>query len=124
RYAARLVEHGFAQRVTLRSLGVVGDLMNWMASSRFKVADIDEPMVERFLRNRARKAAHLLGRPPGIEAVPVGAARCWSHRASRATADHPTGSDILELRRLSPKRTRFGAEEHYQAFARDPPVPL
>ena len=45
RYAARLVEHGFAQRVTLRSLGVVGDLMNWMASSRFKVADIAKCLI-------------------------------------------------------------------------------
>src|SRR5262249_17932015 len=67
RYAARLVEHGFAQRVTLRSLGVVGDLMNWMASSRFKVADIDEPMVERFLRNRARKRPIYSGDRPALK---------------------------------------------------------
>jgi hypothetical protein len=35
RYAARLVDDGLAQGVTLRSLRLVGDFMKWMASSRF-----------------------------------------------------------------------------------------
>ncbi len=67
RYAARLVEDGLAQRVTLRSLSLVGDLMNWMASSRFRVADIDEAMVERFLRNRARKRSIYSGDRPALK---------------------------------------------------------
>jgi hypothetical protein len=44
RYAARLAEDGLAHRVTLRSLGLVGDLINWLARSRFRVADMDEAM--------------------------------------------------------------------------------
>jgi Phage integrase family/Phage integrase, N-terminal SAM-like domain len=65
-YAARLVEDGLAQRSTLRSLSLVGDLMNWMASSRFRVVDIDEAMVERFLRNRARKRSRYSGDRPAL----------------------------------------------------------
>jgi hypothetical protein len=67
RYAARLVELGLAQKVTLRSLGLVGDLMNWMASRRFEVADIDEPMVEGFLRNRVRKRSFYSGDRPALK---------------------------------------------------------
>jgi site-specific recombinase XerD len=66
-YAACLVDDGLAQRVTLRSLSLVGDLSNWMASSRFRMADIDEPMVERFLRNRARKRSIYSGDRPALK---------------------------------------------------------
>ena len=34
RYAARLVKDGHAQQGTLRSLRLVGDFLNWIASSR------------------------------------------------------------------------------------------
>jgi site-specific recombinase XerD len=67
RYTARLVDDGLAQGVTLRSLRLIGDLMKWMASSRFRVADIDEPMVERFLQIRARKRAIYSGDRPALK---------------------------------------------------------
>jgi len=64
RYAARLAEEGLAQEGGLRCLSLVGDVMEWIASSGSKVADIDERMVERYLRNRARKQSiHPIDRP-------------------------------------------------------------
>lgn len=66
RYAARLAEDELAHRVTLRSLGLVGDLINWLARSRFRVADMDEAMVEGFLRNRARKRPIYSGDRPAL----------------------------------------------------------
>jgi len=67
RYAARLVDDGVAQGVTLRSLRLIGDFMKWMARSRFRVADIDEPMVERFLQIRARKRSSYSGDRPALK---------------------------------------------------------
>jgi site-specific recombinase XerD len=67
RYAARLVDDGLAQGVTLRSLRLIGDFMKWMARSRFRVADIDEPMVERFLQIRARKRSSYSGDRPALK---------------------------------------------------------
>ena len=55
RYAARLAEEGLAQEGGLRCLSLVGDFMEWIASSGSKVADIDERMVERYLRYRGGK---------------------------------------------------------------------
>jgi len=64
RYAVRLAEEGIAKEGGLRCLRLVGDLMKWIASSGFRVADIDEHMVERYLRNRATKhSVHSIDRP-------------------------------------------------------------
>jgi site-specific recombinase XerD len=54
-YAARLVELGLARYGTWRSLNLVGDLLSWIASSRAALSDLDERMVERYLRSRTRK---------------------------------------------------------------------
>ena len=43
-----LVRHG-----TWRCLNVVGGLLSWIASRRCVLADLDERMVERYLRHRA-----------------------------------------------------------------------
>ena len=67
RYAARLVDDGLAQGVTLRSLRLIGDFMKWMASSGFRVAEVDEPMVERFLHVRARKRSNYSGDRPALK---------------------------------------------------------
>jgi hypothetical protein len=53
RFAARLVEDGLVRLGTWRSLNVVGGLLNWAESRRCALADIDERMVERYLRHRA-----------------------------------------------------------------------
>ena len=55
RYAARLVEDGLAQQGTWRCLNLVGDLLSWMASTRSRMTELDERMVERFLCHRATK---------------------------------------------------------------------
>jgi site-specific recombinase XerD len=54
-YAARLVKDGLARQGTWRSLSLVGDLLSWIAGSRSKLTELDERMVERYLRHRARK---------------------------------------------------------------------
>ena len=54
-YAARLVEVGLAHQRTCRSLRLIRDLLSWIANSRSVLTDLDERMVDRFLRHRARK---------------------------------------------------------------------
>lgn len=59
-YAARLVEVGLASPGTWRSLNVVGSLLAWMASHRSKLSNLDERMVERYLRHHgATQPIHL-----------------------------------------------------------------
>jgi Phage integrase, N-terminal SAM-like domain len=52
-YAARLVKDGLVRHGTWRCLNLVGALLSWIARSRVKLADLDERMVERYLRHRA-----------------------------------------------------------------------
>jgi Phage integrase family len=54
-YAACLVKDGLARQGTWRCLSLVGDLLHWIASRRSKLADLDEYVAERYLRQRARK---------------------------------------------------------------------
>jgi site-specific recombinase XerD len=54
-YAARLVKDGLARHGTWRCLNVASGLVNWIASSRSKLTDLDERVVERYLRHRADK---------------------------------------------------------------------
>jgi site-specific recombinase XerD len=54
-YAARLAKDGFARHGTWRCFNLVGDLLRWIASSRSKLTDLDERMVERYLRYRGGK---------------------------------------------------------------------
>jgi len=54
-YAARLVKDGLVRQGIWRSLNLVGGLLDWIVRSRSKLCDIDETMVERYLRRRARK---------------------------------------------------------------------
>jgi len=51
--AARLVEDGLARHGTWRSFNLLDDLVSWVASSCSKLADLDEGMVERYLRHRS-----------------------------------------------------------------------
>jgi site-specific recombinase XerD len=55
RYATRLVEERFAGRSTWHCLNIVSGFMSWIAKCRYKLADIDELKVERYLRHRASK---------------------------------------------------------------------
>jgi hypothetical protein len=54
-YAARLGKEGLARHGTWRCLNLVGDLLSWIAGSRSKLTDLDERMVERYLRHRGGK---------------------------------------------------------------------
>jgi hypothetical protein len=50
-YAARLVKDGLARHGTWRSFNLLDDLVSWVASSCSKLTDLDEGMVERYLRH-------------------------------------------------------------------------
>ena len=52
-YAARLVKDGFARQGTWRCLSLVDDLLSWITRSRSNLTDLNERMVERYLRHRA-----------------------------------------------------------------------
>ena len=52
RYATRLVEERLVRQGTWRCLNVVGGLLSWIAGRRYKLADLDEQVVERYLRYR------------------------------------------------------------------------
>ena len=52
RYAARLIEDGLVRGGVWRCLNVVGGLLIWIASSRTRLADLDECRIERYLRHR------------------------------------------------------------------------
>jgi hypothetical protein len=54
-YAARLAQDGLARHGTWRCLDLVGNLLSWIAGSRSKLTDLDERMVERYLRYRGGK---------------------------------------------------------------------
>ena len=54
-YAACLIEVGLAGHGTWRCLNVVGDFLAWMASRRTKLTNLDERMVELYLRHRGEK---------------------------------------------------------------------
>jgi site-specific recombinase XerD len=54
-YAVCLVNEGLARHGTWRCLNLVGDLLRWIAGSRSKLTDLDEHMVERYLRYRGGK---------------------------------------------------------------------
>ena len=55
RYAARLAKDGLVRHGTWRSLNLLGDLMSWVARSGSMLTDLNEGMVEQYLRHRARK---------------------------------------------------------------------
>lgn len=54
-YAARLVKDQLARHGMWRCLNLVGDLLGWIKRSRLKLTSLDERMVERYLKHRARK---------------------------------------------------------------------
>lgn len=54
-YAARLVKDGLARHGTWRCLNVASGLVSWIASRRSKLTDLDERIIERYLRHRAGK---------------------------------------------------------------------
>jgi len=54
-YAARLVEDGLGHYGTWRSINLLADLMGWLASSGSKLTDLNECLIEQYLRHRAKE---------------------------------------------------------------------
>ncbi len=55
RYAARLTEERLVRLGTWRCLNVVGGFLSWIASRRCALTNLDEHVVERYLRYRGRR---------------------------------------------------------------------
>ena len=53
--ASQLVKIGLSRRGTWRSLNLIGDLLNWLARIGSTPTDLNERMVELYLRRRSRK---------------------------------------------------------------------
>lgn len=54
-YAARLVEERLVRHGAWRCLNVIGGLLSWIAGRHYKLADLDEQVVERYLRYRGQR---------------------------------------------------------------------
>jgi hypothetical protein len=54
-YAARLVRDGLGPQSVWQSLKLLGDLINWAANCDGKLTDLNEDMVERYLRHRSER---------------------------------------------------------------------
>jgi site-specific recombinase XerD len=54
-YASRLVEIGLNRRGTWRSLNLVGDLLNWLTRIGSMPTELNERLVEEYLRHRSTK---------------------------------------------------------------------
>ena len=78
--ASQLVKIGLSRRGTWRSLNLIGDLLNWPARIGSTPTDLNERMVEQYLRRRARKASIFSNE---------GFARCWCSIATPATQAMP-----------------------------------
>ena len=57
-YAARLVKDGLVAHGTWRCLSLVENLLRWIARGRVKLTDLDERIVDRYLRHRAVRRCH------------------------------------------------------------------
>ena len=57
RFAARLVEARFARSGIWYSLNIVSGLLRWITEHRYRLTDLDEQVVERYLRHRGRRLA-------------------------------------------------------------------
>jgi hypothetical protein len=55
-FAARLVEVGLAHQRTCRSLRLVSDLLSWITNSGSVLTDLDECMVDRYLRHHRKQS--------------------------------------------------------------------
>ena len=119
-YAARLVEVGLARRRTWRSLNLVSDLLSWIASSRSVLTDLDERMVDRYLRHRARKQSI----QPGDR---IALKRWLSVLRDAGVIAPPSLSPITPQDQIFAEfgdylQRERGAENHHQTSAKDPPV--
>jgi site-specific recombinase XerD len=54
-YASRLIRIGLSRQGTWRSLNLLGDLISWLTRIGSMPTDLDERMVEQYLRHRSKK---------------------------------------------------------------------
>lgn len=54
-YATRLVKDGLGRHGIWRCLNVVGDLLSWIERSPLRPTDLDDRVVEQYLKHRAGK---------------------------------------------------------------------
>ena len=98
-YAARLVRDNLVRHGTWRCLNVVGGLLCWIAMHRCMLADLDERMVEQYLRHRATEQSIQPGDRIRAEAMAVGhcARRARSRQRCRRLSPHTIGSSTSSM---------------------------
>ena len=122
-YAARLAQDGLARHGTWRCLNLVGDLLSWIAGSRSKLTDLDERMVERYLRYRGGKQSIQPGDRAALKRWLLVLRDAGSIAPAALRPITSQDPDIRGVRRPSAKGTRPGAEVHRPPSAFHPPVP-
>lgn len=60
-YTARLVKDGLGGQSTWRCLNMVSGLLSWLPKAHLKLSGLDERILDRYLKYRARRLAILLG---------------------------------------------------------------
>jgi hypothetical protein len=93
-YAARLVKDGLVRHGTWRCLSLAGDLLSWIARGHLKLTDLDERVVERYFRCRARRQAIQAGDRAALK-------RLLSELRDAGTIARAAG-DVLVAARISP----------------------
>ena len=66
-YASRLVKIGLDRRGTWRSLNLVGDLLSWLTRIGSIPTELNERMVEEYLRHRSTKQCIQKGDPAALK---------------------------------------------------------
>ncbi|WP_246740500.1 tyrosine-type recombinase/integrase [Bradyrhizobium sp. LCT2] len=121
RYAARLVEQRIVWHGTWRCLNVVGGLLSWIAGRRYKLVDLDEQVVEQYLRHRGGRQS--------IQAGDRAALKRWLSVLREEGAIAPlvlpplTPHERIFKEFLPAIRARLGPEVHRPPSPSHPQVP-
>lgn len=123
-YAVRVVEARLVRHGACRCLNVVGGLLSWIAGRRYKLVDLDEQVVERYLRDRGGRQSIQPGdraalkrwlsvlREEGAIAPLVRFAELRSLFARPAAQRRPSANTICESRAKGVRANSRAAKQH------------
>jgi site-specific recombinase XerD len=90
-FATSLVEDGYTDRIVQRKLGLLACLGRWLESNKLSVTDLDEPLLETFLKRKLREdKGHLI------------------IRTLQQFLDHLRRQTVVPARNLPPDRSPLG----------------
>ena len=119
-FAGRLLADGLAPHGAWRSLNLLSGLLSWLAGSDLQLADLDEGVVARYLRDRSAKQTLQPGDRAALKAIAVDAAPKRRDRAGRGRAAR---GDLRGIQRLSAQGMRAGDDVDRASPAVHSPVP-